>query len=274
MKRVLPVWNALGSIRLTVALCILLVADLGWGYLCLHGNAAVFAPLNDVGLASWAATYGRHNWIHTAWFFLLLGLLALFCVNTFVCTTDRVWGLIRARRRLTAGRFFFKLAPHLMHYGVILLLAGYLVSYAFAHVVAGRTLIPGAAMTLPGTDAAVAFSSISPVYYEGGRLDAFRDRAIAVRAELSLSDGNRTETATLGLNRPVYFKGYGIFLKYFTPSRKGSVLLGRPRIDITVRRDPGVRVYLAGMALFTAGLLIYLAEQVFPKRKKEPYEST
>jgi hypothetical protein len=161
-------WSKSGSIRLTVVLCWMLTLDLSWGYLSLDGRSPLFAPLNDIGLYAWITTYGRHNLIHTVWFFILLGLLALLCLNMFVCTTDRTAALLGRRPRLRARRLIFKLAPHLMHYALILILAGYLSSYLFARVLDMRTLVPGSSLTLPDTKAKITFTGFNPVYFGPG----------------------------------------------------------------------------------------------------------
>ncbi len=264
-------WRKLGSIHLTVVLCLSLAADLTWGYVCLNRHATLFGPLNDIGLAAWLHTYGRHNMAYTAWFFLLLALLTLLCINTFVCTTDRVAGLLRARRRFTSLRLFFKFAPHIMHYALIVILAGYLSSYLFARVLDTRTLVPGHSMTLPATTARITFTGFDPLYHRGDHLPVLRDRVLRPRARLLLTDGESRQSTVLCCNRPVRFKGYGIFLKDFSPKQKGGAMAGRARIDMSIRKDPGVVLYLAGLLLFTAGLAIYLVDWTFFKKiRKDP----
>jgi hypothetical protein len=258
-------WQKVGSVRLTVVLCLMLTADLAWGYLCLKDRATLFAPLNDVGLAAWIDTYGRHNLMHTAWFFILLGLLAVLGLNTFVCTTDRVAVLLGRRAQIGPNRLFFKLAPHLMHYALILILAGYLSSYLFARVLDTRTMVPGGSMTLPDTAVRVAFTAFDPVYYQSERLPAFKHRVLQPRARLIVTDQGPAEEKILSLNRPVWAAGYGIFLKNFTPKTASGGMGRRPRIDVSIRKDPGVRLYLAGIVLFTFGLGVYLVERLFNK---------
>lgn len=268
MIRISFIWQKLGSIHLTVILCLLLSTDLACGYVCLNRRSPIFAPLNDIGLMAWIDTYGRHNMVYTAWFFALLGLLALLCINTFVCTTDRVVVLIRSRSHFGRQRFVFKFAPHVMHYALITILAGYLCSYLFARVFPGHTLVPGASMTLPGTAARITFESFDPLYYHGNRLGFFDNWVIEPRARLLFTDGDIRKTAVLTHNRPVRFKDYGIFLKDFSPRKKGGMGL-RVSIQMSIRKDPGVRVYLAGMLLFTAGLALYVWEWIFLKKLKK-----
>ena len=265
MKRfTLYVWHHLGSIHLTVILCLLLTADLTYGYICLNRHTPLFAPLNDVGLISWMATYGRNNPAHTIWFFILLGLLALFCINTFVCTTDRVLWLIRQRKRLAGKRLLFKLSPHLMHYAVIVILCGYLSSYLFARVLDTQTLIPGATITLPGTSASITFDTFDPIHHSGRRLPAYQDRVLVPRIHLTLEDQSSIRKAVLSATEPVRFKGYGVFLRDFAPRQRGGMGVNT-RISLSIRKDPGVRIYLTGIAFFIFGLAIYLIEWIFIK---------
>lgn len=260
MNMIRLVWSKLGSIHLTVILCLLLTVDLTVGYICLDRRTILFAPLNDIGLATWIQTYGKHNLTYTLWFFILLGLLTLLCINTFVCTTDRVVSLIARRNRFSGRRLFFKFAPHIMHYAMIVILVGYLCSYLFAKVLDSRTLIPGVPIGLPGTHAQISLIEMDSVYYRGDRLPAFKNRVLRPRARVQLVDGDRTQTAVLGCNRPLRFKGYSIFLKDFAPKKKGGAMNRRVRVDLSIRKDPGVRLYLAGIFLFTAGLAMYLTE--------------
>lgn len=263
------IWQRLGSLNLTIFLCAGLAADSAWGYFCLSRRATIFAPLNEVGLFEWARTYGSHNLPHTTWLFLLMGLLFLFGVNTFVCTTDRVARLFKARRHFPGMRLFFRFAPHVMHYAVIVILAGYLGSYLFARVLDTRTLLPGGSLTLPGTGATVTFEDMDPVYYQGDGLSSFQDRVLQPRARLVFRSGGGEKTAVLGVSRPVRFEGYGIFLKEFSPTLRSGGMSGRTRIDLAIRRDPGVAFYLFGIGLFTVGLAMYLAEWAFYKKNNK-----
>lgn len=265
------IWSKLGSLHLTVILCLLLTADLTIGYICLNRNTILFAPLNDIGLATWIQTYGRHNLTHTTWFFVLLLLLTLLCANTFVCTTDRVVSLLARRRHLGFRRLLFKFAPHVMHYAMLVILIGYLCSYSLAQVLVTCTLIPGVPFNLPGTDAHITLIDLDPLYYEGNRLPAFENRVLQPQAKLRIIDGNQQQTAMLNYNRPFRTHGYSMFLKDFTPKRKAGGMNRAVRIDLTVRKDPGVRLYLAGIILFSVGLAVYLVEwMVFRKVSSKP----
>ena len=265
------IWNQLGSIHLTVILCLLLTTDLTIGYICLNRRTILFAPLNEIGLTSWIQTFGKYNLAYTAWFFVLLGLLTMLCINTFVCTTDRVVSLIARRRYFSHRRLLLKFAPHVMHYAMIVILIGYLGSYLFAEVLATCTLIPGMPFRLPGTDARITLIELDPQYYQGDRLPAFQNRVLQPQARLKIVDKNQQHAAMITFNRPLRFHDFGIFLKDFTPKLKDGGMNRNVRIDLIVRKDPGVRLYLAGILLFTVGLAMYLTEwMVFRKAGLTP----
>ena len=253
------VWRKLGGINFTVWLCLLLTLDLGLAYLTLEKNLPVFAPLSDVGLFKWVSTYGLYNLKATAWFFILMILLALLGVNTFICTTDRVLPLLNKEARRPG--WFMRLGPHVMHYAVLVILSGYLCSYAFSTSVKGMALKPGAAMTMPGGAGTITFLGYEPVYYRGGRLDFFSGYILDPGARLELRDAEGRKTAaSLAFNRPVGFQGFIIYLADFFPRYEQETEGGFNHIRITLRRDRSSAVYLAGLALFLAGLGLYVFE--------------
>lgn len=248
------IWQGLASINLTIGLCVLLTLDLIWGYFCLVRHTALFVPLNDMGLAAWMRTYGSHNLEQTSWFFLLLMLLSGLAANTFVCTTNRMRQLLAVRRSGWPG--LLKLAPHIMHYALIIILAGYLCSYLFTDVLTGRTLVPGTHLSLPGTSGQVELIAFEPEYYHGSRLAFLEDEVITARARLMLDDGTTRREAILSCTRPVRFQGYSLHLRNFFPKSQGGMKM-KTRVDLFVRKDPGVGLYLAGMVLFSLGLVLY-----------------
>jgi hypothetical protein len=40
------------------------------------------------------------------------------------------------------------------------------------------------------------------------------------------------------------------------------------RIDLSIRKDPGVLLYLTGMVFFTVGMILYITEWIFLKKGK------
>lgn len=252
-------WRTLASIRLTIALCFLLTADLGLGYLSLRGNLEIFSPMSDVGLLEWARTYGAANLRHTAWFFAMAGLLALLALNTFACTTQRLIGILACRpprRELP-----FRLAPHLMHYAVLIVLVGYLGSYLFAASDPGRALRAGETITLPN-GATLRFERFEPETVQDQRIDGFDGFVLRPNAHITArsaedQEHGRARSTVLNFNEPITVDGYGIYLGEFQPRKPGGGM-GRAYVQLIVRRDPAAVIYRFGMVVFVLGLVLHL----------------
>ena len=250
-------WRALGSIRLTVALCFLLAIDLGIGYLSLRGRLEIFVPMSNIGLLEWLATYGAANPLHALWFFVMLALLGALSINTFVCTSERV--IVIVAQRPGWRQLPFRLAPHLMHYAVLVILSGYLCSYLFSTSDTGHTLRPGETLTLPDRTT-LRFEDFAAQYLRGRRVEAFDGYIIRPNARLTVHRAGRQSEALLNFNEALHVGDYGIYLADFQPRKPGGGM-GRNYIALIVRRDPSAIVYRLGMALFVAGLALYIFER-------------
>lgn len=259
-------WRKLGSINFTVGLCFLLTFDLGVAYFTLGKNLSLFSPLSDVGIFQWIMTYGIYNFKETFWFFALMLLLTLLGINTFICTTERVWPLLRKEFRRPG--WFMYLGPHIMHYAVLIILGGYLCSYIFSTSLPGRGLVPGASLKLPQDAGTITFLEYNPIYYRGDRLDFFKDYVLDPGARLQLRDATgRTTEASLAFNRPASFQGYKIYLNEFYPRKDKIGGMGSNYIRLTLRRDQSSIIYLAGLVIFVMGLALYMFEKLARKTR-------
>ena len=256
------IWNALGSIHLTLTLIGLMTADLVLGFFMLRKHGHIFHPLNDLGFVKWAATWGRESIGVSAWLFILVGLLALLSLNTFVCTTDRVIVLWRHRRHFAGPwRFLLRLGPHIMHYSMLLMFTGYLFSYVLGTSYPAQVLLPGKQIRVAGVDIALDRLDIS--YH--GRDEALRvaKKAKDVRVLLTFSGNGETRTVPMGFNRPARFQGLSAHLMNFAP-KSSSGMKRRKYITMIVKHDPGTGFYFCGMFLFTAGLFLYAWDKILP----------
>lgn len=246
------------SIKLTVTLLLLLVADLSLGYICLQGKVSLFQPMNEVGLSQWLLTYARSQPLDSAWFLLLLPLLSLLGINTLCCTGEKLYHLVRSQHtRLPANRLWLTLSIHLMHLAMILLLAGYLTSYTLSTIYPSITLTPGLPLTVPGSSLQVELLEMQMIPYSRNRLIPFLGRNIDVNAHLLFKDGKEQVHATLAMNRPVHIHGFSFFLQRFNPTRAGGMSPSQ-YIIFDIRRDPGVLPTFIAMGAFLTGLFGYL----------------
>jgi hypothetical protein len=260
VKPAIRLWRALGGIRLTVVLCFLLAADLGLGYLSLRESLEIFAPMSKVGLLEWIATYGAANPRHAAWFFAMLALLGGLSVNIFACTTGQVARILA--RRHGWRELPFRLAPHLMHYAVPIILAGYLGSYLLSTSDTGHALRPGERFTLPGTETALRFDGFAPELLRGERVETFDGYVLRPNAQMTIFRDGRAFPAVLNFNVPIHAGGAGIYLDEFQPRKPGGGM-GYVYIRLIVRRDPAAAVYRFGMAVFVLGLGLYVSGRKF-----------
>jgi len=258
-------WNKLGSTKLSIVVLVLLVVNLTVGYVMLNGNESIFTALNNLGLIEWTRTYGLTFPAYTVWLFGFMIILVILTLNTFVCTTNRVVSLIRYRHTFTSRiRLLLRFSVHIMHYALIIILAGYLVSYLFACTCPSLILIPGQVVPVPDTDIKAGLESVNVKFYEGNRLIFLKDRAYDVCACVKLFSDGKTAIKKVGLNTPFRYRGLSFHLKDFGP-KYGKGLKTRPFINLIVKNDPGVKLYFAGTSLFVVGLVMYLYQWVLLK---------
>jgi len=176
------IWHCAGNIYLTMGILIFMILDLLNGYLMLKYHAHLFEPINDMGFIKWAVTFGKESPGKTAWLFVLVVFLALLGVNTFVCTTDRVIKLWQNRHRFKRlSLFVLRFGPHVMHYSMLIMFLGYLVSYLFSGTYLGKVLLPGKIIQV--SDIKITLEDLTIDYYTGTRLANMEKRAIDVKAK-------------------------------------------------------------------------------------------
>ncbi|MDY6854573.1 MAG: hypothetical protein SWO11_07675 [Thermodesulfobacteriota bacterium] len=267
MKTLNRIWRMMGGIHLTFYLISMIMADLTAGFFSLKFNNQLFHPLNDMGFVKWADTWAKHNPYETAWLFILIGLMALLSVNTFICTMQRVITFFQqysATEHKT--RFVLRLSPHIMHYALLIMLLGYLVSYLTSQTYLSNILLPGKSAKIPGSPCVVRLTDLKIDYYQGQRLSYMQGRGLDVKAELCIQCGKESMTRVLRFNRPVRFHSYSLHLKDFSPKSK-SDMATREYIKFTIKKDPGLGFYFSGMILFAVGLLLYLLNWVLAVRQ-------
>jgi cytochrome c biogenesis protein ResB len=265
------VWKFWGSIKLSIVLCFLLALDTAIAFPIIKMNLSTFIPLGDVGLITWLTTYGRYNLWHTFWFYALMILLALLSVNTFVCATDKLFKSFKQfGDSMNRFQWFLKLGPHVMHYAVLIILTGYLGSYALSVSMPGRSLAPeGLPIKLPYGQGEVRLEKLNSKVYRGTRLDFFNEWYLDPGYDLIFTDPEANEMRKrFAYGKSPSFKGYRFYLNDFYPKRADGGSMGLNYTKISIRKDPSSHIYMGGLLIFFIGLIMYSFD-TFVKRKSK-----
>lgn len=185
------------------------------------------AGLNDMPLVLWLQLAPlSFSW----WLWLSVALVALLCLNAVLCS-------IEALRR--KGR---NLAPHLMHAGFLLVVLAHLFS-AWGGSKQQIEVAQGGSIGFPDGER-VRVESITAKTGPMGMMSAFG-------AQMRVAGG---EPSLVHPNRPLFYKGYGIYIK-------DVALQPVPVALLEIHREPGAIPALLGALLFTAGNLMLLAQR-------------
>ena len=275
MSPLVSAWNWSARPSLTFYLLLGLVLDLLAGFFIFQAHPQHFGPLNRLSLMDWIATYGLHNLHTTWWFFAFLLLLAGLVLNSLACTVNRLAAWARPGKT-PADRLghWLALAPHLMHIAFIVILASHLVNYVVGVNDQNNILRQGDSLRLPGSNIQLRLDGVENDFYHGQRLKFYQKRPLSQRVRLTFSEADGRQSAKdLGVNSPIWHAGYSIHLKAYAPDHEGG-MKRTPFVNLIIRKDPGIRLFVAGTALFVVGLLAYLAQILRTNTRKEHLEMT
>lgn len=225
------------SLKTTVWLLSALIILFFAGSYLMPAHREVFGPMNEALLFDWMQEVAVPNLWSTWWFFASLVLLILLTVNTLVCSINAVKG------KWSRSDFLLRIAPQIMHGGFLFILLAHLLGAGMGYRLSGM-LPEGASARLP-ENRALHLSAVR-VYPDpaGHPRDWGADIAL-------YENGTRVAAGSLGPNKPLFYRGTGIYLKSFDFERFPSALL-------MVNKDPGAVWALAGAVLFTLGSIILL----------------
>jgi hypothetical protein len=184
------------------------------------------AGLNDMPLLLWLQ---RAPLSFSWWLWLSLALIALLSLNALLCSIEAL------------GKKGRHIAPHLMHAGFLLVALAHLFS-AYGGFKQQLQLGEGSSIGFADGER-VRIERITGEVGPRGMMSAYR-------AQL-LQGGRLSEVSP---NRPLFHKGYGIYLK-------DVALTPAPVALFEIHREPGALPALLGALLFTVGNLMLLAQR-------------
>lgn len=193
-------WRFFASPGLTVALAALICLDAAWGSMVAVKNPAAYGALDRAVLFPWLFTTGLERPDLSAWIFVLVGLSALFAVNTAVCTADRLYAVVSNRRPLQA------LFPHVVHIGFLIALAGHLVGALWGFRSHGNLLIQGEAAAVPYVpELTVRLDGVDVETRPGEGL-------VSMKTKVTIFEkGREVLSDAIEINGPVIYKGVAFY---------------------------------------------------------------
>ena len=247
-------WNFLSSTTLTIVLAALVCLDAAWGSILCVKYAAFYGALDQAILVPWLIADGAAHLDKTLWIFILIVLIALFALNTVVCTIDKIYSIIKGRKPLRA---FF---PHVVHIGFLVALLGHLLGSSFGFKDSGIVVmegegasvesVPGLSVTLGGVDMELGTTG-APV-------------KIATTVTIS-NEGGEPFTGTMGINDPLMYRGMAFYHLSHGTTPTGLVIEVDGKVNGEVGSGEGGEVVSVPFGgAFAAGGERYLFGKVYP----------
>lgn len=207
-------WSFFASIYLTVVLAVLICTVAAWGSLISMANPRFSMALDQSVLLPLLFSAGTRYLGLTLWIWVLILLTAVFGLNTFVCTADKVWAVIRAKKPWQA------LFPHIVHIGFLVALLGHLAGSAWGFRSYDNMLYKGEIKPVPETAGLFV------------RLDGFEAKSSAeggleyLKTTVTLLDGDKKEilTGPIEINGPLIYKGTAFYHADQGSAPKGLIL--------------------------------------------------
>ena len=215
LKRIMmkKVWRFFSSVSLAVVLAVLICLDAAWGSLLAMKVPGFYASMDQAVLFPWLGEYGLRYPGLTLWIYILIALSALLAVNTFICTADRVYSIIKLNR---PWRSFY---PHIVHIGFLVALLGHLSGSLWGFRSPGNVLFMGQPQNVPNEPGLFArLDDIDMKATPDGDIDSLK-----VKITL-LKGGLRVLTRDIRINAPLIYRGIAFYYADQGEAPSGLVL--------------------------------------------------
>jgi hypothetical protein len=272
------VWDFLGDIRVAFILLITASATLMTGAFYAERHFSLFRELNRTRIQDWLPVHlgAQPQWVW--WVPLLFVVMGALGINTFICASNRVVRLLRQRRTLPPGRFFYLLTPSLVHFLFLIIMLGHLTTF----VAAGwqtLSLEPGRDIRIEGDRRPYRVQAVEDDFFP--ETAVLHNRIAQTTVTLSDADGKLTR---LQYTRPVFMDGRFFLLdkikkgnlaakKGILPPgdketcNKASVYIEADKVRrdgrqlLLVVSDPGLAWIVSGLALIMILMVGYFFVQ-------------
>ncbi|VAV82712.1 hypothetical protein MNBD_DELTA01-1144 [hydrothermal vent metagenome] len=206
------IWKFFCSTTLTVILALVICVVAGWGSIVTVNNRHFFEKVDRDIFLPWLYEHGADRLDLTFWIYILVVLIALFGLNTFVCTLDKLYRIVRLG---LPKRAFY---PQIIHIGFLIALLGHLVGSAAGFRSPENILIEGKKTPVPHSQGLVV--RLDKLNTEFGPRGPEK-----VRTTITLfEDGKELRTADISVNSPVIENGIAFYHEGQGQMTRGLVL--------------------------------------------------
>jgi len=202
------IWTFFTSTRLAIVLTLLIAIDVLTGTILLSRSPEVLGTIDLEIFFSWLSGTGLDNLDASWWIFLLLALMALFTINTIVCTVDSIANLLRPRPGV--ARFQSRrILSQAIHLGFIIGLLGHLVSSTSGFRTTNNYLLQGDTLALPQNSAlSLRLNKVDVAFTGNGGMQR-------MDAHVSLMlDGEVIREKVVRLNQPLLYQGNAVYITH------------------------------------------------------------
>jgi hypothetical protein len=245
------IWKMCGSVSVTFFLLLFVSFNLAIASFYVKCYPHIFRPLNNFLLQDWFRLYGQNNPDKIWWLWTMLGLLLALGFNTGICTFDRIRILMAKRRHIDSGRFLLKITPSLIHMSFLIMLSGHVIS-----------MISGFSKTIPVVPALETPAPIQAQVLDQ-HCDYFRSPELLkghldqCMLSLKLYTGKKEVVKQLSFLNPFSYQGFSFHLSRDKKAKE-------ERLQIIIKRDPGLKFILLGFTILIVLMLWY-----FPQLQKD-----
>jgi hypothetical protein len=241
------IWRSLGSINFTIWLLVLIACNLAIGGLYARLYPKMIGRLDYMRFQDWISA----DVLSTGWWILLLFLMIfMLSINTAICTVDQLLVAVKRRSKDHPGAFFANLFPPLMHVCFIVVILGHAVSqFAFEEI-----RLP----VRPGTVIDLSTGRLTVDNQDCVNWDKPGLRGVVKQcsATLALRTPGETIHRKVGILSPVFWEDYAIHMKMSGNPKPGEL----PRLELLIKRDPGLKPMLLGGVLFSILIVLHFAK--------------
>lgn len=207
------IWRFFSSVTLTVVLAVLIVIDSIWGSLIVKDNLEAYRHIDRIILLPWLFKDGIKYIQITLWIFILIGLVFLFAINTFVCTVDKIYSILK--NKLPIRTFF----PHIVHIGFLIALFGHLVGSLYGFRNPAIPVMKGEFISIPQQkNISIRFDDMDIKLSKTGMPTELKVMATV------FENGKEILKDNIQINGPLLYKGIAFYYADHSETPAGVVL--------------------------------------------------